>query len=309
MKIKLLFLFLLFVISASTASAYFLDVRQEARVIGLGDAFVSLADSIDSILVNPAGTVAVGKSTLSVSYVDLYPQLNLRTFDGRDRLNKQLVSVVIPFNHDTQAIGTSYSSFDSKFYQENIFVINYARNFLDRKFLLGTNIKYMQYKINSNGYTTANSSLAGVDLNKSCVNYDLGAVYKINQYDQIGFAVNNLISTDVGLLEKDIIEPHYRLGNTIFLPQFEGQWPNSTSLNVELDYYNHRTFANVGIESSYFNNMLKVRLGRSDNDVDFGFGLSMPIKSLAVSLDYSLSVPIRVQKSVKGHFITINISF
>ena len=57
--------------NVATTSASFLEIGPGARSVGMGSAYVSVADDASSIYWNPAGIVNVNKTEVPVSYTHL----------------------------------------------------------------------------------------------------------------------------------------------------------------------------------------------------------------------------------------------
>lgn len=159
--------------------------------MGMGGAFVALADDASAILFNPAGLGQLKKAELAASYDRLYAGLD------DDSLGRGLISYVYPSEtHGAFAVNTSL--LHTPLYKETTITFGYGRSF--GRAYLGANAKGLFVSFDDNEYTEIDplfsdrSSVNGVAI-------DLGLIYKLTNSFTFGLAALNVNEPNMALGE------------------------------------------------------------------------------------------------------------
>ncbi len=172
------------------AGATFNDIGVGARPLGLGGAFVALADDGNAANYNAAGLAFIPENRLSATYA--------QRFNGLITYNA--VSGVIPFGR-IGAIGVSFGDLaeDSDIYHEQTFRLSYA-NALSKRVAIGANLKYFR-----TAFDAANEFVADNPYfdrtTTGAPSADLGIIVKPFQSLNIGASVENLLPADMSVSE------------------------------------------------------------------------------------------------------------
>ncbi|MBI1979710.1 MAG: PorV/PorQ family protein, partial [Elusimicrobia bacterium] len=177
--------------SAGTSGAAFLKVGAGARPVALGDAFVGIADDVNTIQSNTAGLATLKKNEFVAMRASLFQDIEYNFFafayptqsQGTFALglNSLLVSDIEKRTADTDAPDSTFSSNDSAY------TLAYARKVWDPSSLgtessglrLGAGLKYIRQSISGE---IANSYAA-----------DLGSLYHFSDWPMtLGLSVQNL---------------------------------------------------------------------------------------------------------------------
>ena len=181
------------------ANAAAMDRRIGARPMGMGDAFVALANDLNTLNYNPAGLGLEKNLEFAFEYANLYPGLD----DGT--LQENHLAYAQNF-YDAGAVGVSWNNRSlAGVYNENEFLLGYAARFGDQTpFWAGVGFKvfYLDYtdafSLNQNPYfgTASQALRIGVDLG---LLYDMLPEAKGAPGVRVGFAGINLNQPDLGL--------------------------------------------------------------------------------------------------------------
>lgn len=125
------------------AQAAFVDVGLGARPVGLGRAFVALADDANAMLYNPAGLSHLDRMELTSMYARLYPGIE------DDKLHLGYVGLVKPVK-GLGTLGFGATNLWADLYGENIFYLSYARK-MGNGLSLGGSFKFLRWS--ADGYT------------------------------------------------------------------------------------------------------------------------------------------------------------
>ncbi|MGQ9608459.1 MAG: hypothetical protein ACUVWN_04100 [bacterium] len=169
---KLLYYLIFGLISASAYSA-FENMELGAHSLGMGSAFVSVAEGADALFWNPAGISGIQKQELAISYMELYNLVSYSAVSYAKKING------IPFG-----IGLSSSSDIDGIYQEAEFIILSAMNISDQ-LSLGSGLKYQYASVNFENVKLGNGK--GLSIDAGC---------KYNMFGDLlclGIAFHNLL--------------------------------------------------------------------------------------------------------------------
>ncbi len=281
-----------------TSAASFLKIGIGARSIGMGEAFVPIADDAEALYWNPAGISRFSGTDVVFSHLSWFADINVDYGGAVFHLNPinsvgvffmALTTADMVETTELQPFGTgryfSYSDF--------LGGISYARNMTD-KFSFGITVKYFQETL--------------ADLSMSAFLFDLGTYY-LTGWKKIRFAVavsnfSNELSPDGSFTYKNLnneivtVDEHqgysppiiFRIGIATELIETE---TSKLTTSVQLNHPNDNT-ENLNFGAEYWwRNMVALRLGyisgRTDRDISVGAGLKIPVANRDLRLDYAFS--------------------
>jgi len=296
------------VTKTGTTAAPFLNIDVGARAVGMGGAFVSIADDITAMYWNPAGMAQLVQSEVLFSHTRWIADVSFNyaafvtslgnmgtigfnaTFLSMDDMER--TTELYP-----EGTGETFSAGDYAF------GVCYARNLTDR-FAIGFNAKYIYQKIyhcTATGVafdvgTVFTTQLEGLKIGMSISNFgtkmrmsgrDLGTQVDVNQ----GIAGNNPsinanLKTDqydlplmfrVGI-SMDILKG---IGNSNLILAVDALHPNDDveSLNVGGEYVlNQMFFLRAGYKSLFAKD--------SEEGISFGAGMQYTLAGKTLKIDY-----------------------
>jgi len=249
-----------------------------ARALGLGRAYIAIADDPTAIFWNPAGLELVPRSSFTLfhnqlfegTYYDFaglaYPTLTYGTLGlGFARLG----TGDIPYNGmNYESMGTDLS------YEEDEFYVSYAKK-LPYNLYGG-----VTFKVRRHAFSVINYNATGLGM-------DLGLMYRPEWDSQI------LSNLGFGLSFQNVLEPEMKMGfapDTIPFNFTFGlvkgiEIGESARLNVVMDFYKSQ-FQSMAILAGteyVFSDLGAVRLGLDNMNLAFGAGFNYSL----VHIDYS----------------------
>ncbi|MFQ6041586.1 MAG: hypothetical protein ACE5PV_12075 [Candidatus Poribacteria bacterium] len=311
---KLKLMLICFVVTLFWADAglpYFPNLGGGARPMGMGGAYIGLADDANAPFFNPAGLTQLMKRELTAMYSMLYVGLNPILYTAKtDRLGYHLVSFVQPLRQNTDAMAVSWLSFNSTFYDENTFTLSYARYLYFshrtkvRSLSAGLNIKILNIGIGANEYTKLDSDLSTLVLSKSDATMDFSLLLSVTSKMNLGLIAANIRSVNMGFIQQEevplklAVGLSYKEGNTLQLIDFS--WRNKRlngrkefSLNLGIEHWLlKQACIRAGYDIKSISTGASYRYGdRYEMQLDYAF--IYPINSLVNTLGthrFALSV-------------------
>ncbi len=285
------------------AQASFGDIQAGARSMGMGGAFVGLADDASAPLFNPAGIGQFQKLDLLLNYTALNSGLTVGS------LYTGYVGVVVPtqtagsFGIGLYQRGASIGS--ENLFTESVLALNYARGF--NQLYFGLTAKALMASWNDvNGAVTLNPYFNGDD-GKSSFDVDAGILYTPFRNLALGLAVENLMATDMAI-NTDLTEDKldrvlktgvaFRLGER--LSPYALRYPGTFVADINYKMRGDREAVSriqVGAEGWFAGDgILGLRAGFATGDEDYQAvtaGASFRIKPIhpGLQLDYAYQAP------------------
>ena len=189
---------------ASTAHGAFRDIGVGARPLGMGGAFVALADDGSAANYNAAGLGFIDKAYLSATLDQRFKGL----------INYQYLGSVLPLG-SAGTLGASIGilSEDSEIYTERTLQFSYGKAFND-KFSFGINLKSLGINFDEfEGYVRQLS--AGGATSASAFSADMGVLVKFSAGLNVGLSAENLVPADVSVFDStnaDTVPVSFRAG-------------------------------------------------------------------------------------------------
>ena len=282
----------MFLVLAYTGKTYpaFQEIGISARAMGMGGAFVAVADDNHAILWNTAGLSQLKKRQISTAIVCI-PGLETHTSGG---IGYNFFSVAQPLGSlCTVGFGwlnlglSTYAKYAfSPIYSENTFILSFARNlggagsyayskyFKSESILdtlsVGINIKYLVKSYNTdNEYLISDPFFNEDNTSKSSVSYDAGLFIEAIKNWPIGVFVKNLTQPDTSVMSstddvKNLVHDHV---------------PMEIKIGISYKGEKDKLFA---VECSYLN---RNSVGLSFDNVQLKAGAEFTSESKEVSFD------------------------
>lgn len=257
-----------------------------ARSLGMGRAYVGMAEDSDAIFMNPAGIARITNPKLSSMYTSLMNDVDYtlvggaypygeKSAIGAGIVNSSMGNVTLTnTSGEATGIGNWHNSVVFLSYGTYLSALHPAFYNLDRDVLVGGSLKY--FSVGGEGSSSINSAAGnGYSL-------DLGLLYPATDYMMLGAnyqnAVAGKITKNSGVAEE--IPKNLKLGAKLNLVGKEGQSynpHNSRKLYANIDYdlggfYGRPNVSHYGLEFWPSNN-LALRAGTDDNELTAGLGV------------------------------------
>ena len=292
----------LLLLSSAAESAF--TERGGVRPLGMGGAFVALADDASAIIFNPAGLGQMEKAEFIASYDKLYAGLG-------DDLGRGLISYVHPSPlYGAFAVNTTL--LHTPLYKETTVTFGYGRSL--GQLYLGVNAKGLFASFKENVYTQLDPLFnAGTSVNGMAL--DLGMLWKPGDSFSFGLAALNVNEPNMALgadaeskvpliLQTGVA---LKLGSTV--PTIDLTYRNK-DLTGDKDINLH-----FGLESWLADESVALRAGANFYDMSVGasyiFGAG---KNTDAQLDYAFRYPLSFREDAINdiygtHQFSLNIRF
>lgn len=281
--------------------AAFNDIGVGARPLGLGGAFVALADDSNAANYNAAGLGYIDAIHLGGTHA--------QRFNGLITYNA--ISGIIPVGK-IGSIGASLGILaeDSEIYREQIVRISYG-NALFKQFAIGANLKLFGTSFDeANEFVAENPYFA--QTSSSAVSFDLGVIAKPFKSLSLGASVENLLPADMSISDTPIddtpiapVPMNIRVGLAYRLESIAEMSTQGAAVSnllkgslgtLEIASRNDATYIRTGIEV-WLNKSIALRGGYgikngsdSATTLSFGGSAKLPISSTSLQLDYGFQL-------------------
>lgn len=289
---------------SSGAESAFTD-RGGVRPMGMGGAFVALADDTSAIMFNPAGLAQMEKAEFAAAYDKLYAGL------GDDNLGRGLISYVYPSQlHGAFAVNAIL--LHAPLYKETTVTFGYGRAI--GRMYLGLNAKGLFASFVENEYTQIDPLFSG-GTSVNGVALDLGMLCKLTDSLSFGLAALNVNQPNMALGENAESKVPFTLQTGIALKL------GSTIPTIDLTYRNKKLRdeqdinLHLGMESWLAGGSMALRAGVNFHDMAVGASYIFNRgKSTDAQLDYAFRYPLSFKEdAISGiygsHQFSLNIKF
>jgi len=285
-------MFLACLVSCTGCYAAFEDLGAGARALGMGNAFVGMADDVSAVYYNPAGISRVKGIEIGASYAQYYPGL---TYDGG--IGDGLLMYCQPLEGDMGAVGLGYlERRASALYREGTFTLSYGKEFRRAQpFCLGISLKYHSKSYRSEYKMTNPVELDPVFQNgtsASGLGIDIGILYMFSEFTSAGIFLGEVNSPNISLKDNDPVPFSFKFGISWKL----GEQRNYT-LNIDGGYRDQDLKLNLGIENWFKVKTTEVQLGTQWGRTDtigwragFAFGTN-GYRSISAGAGYRIGGP------------------
>jgi hypothetical protein len=275
---------------AGTSGAKFLKIGLGARSIGLGGAFVSVADNLDSIYYNPAGLINITLPTISLSHTEWLTDISIQNISYLQPTEIGNFAGSILYLHMGDIVARDTSGEPIGIFSSYVIVGNiaYSKEIVER-IKAGINFKMFYETIEQEKEIGFAFDIGGLYSNLLISNLNLGLCLQ-NIGPQVKFI-------------KESAPLPLNLKSGISYSLFENSLLLSTEFNIPRD---NKPYFNVGIEYN-LKKRLSFRVGYTGrNDFDQGITAGLGINIVNWNIDYAY-VPYGNLDST--HRITISTSF
>ena len=294
-KIKLMCFHIIFIsiFLTSSAIAAFNDIGVGARPLGLGGAFVALADDSNAANYNAAGLSYIEEIHIGATHA--------QRFNGLVSYNT--IGGIIPLGRiGTLGANIGILAENSDIYREQTFRFSFGRTIIKQMGfgvnlkLFGTSFDEANEFVKENSYFSQTSSSAAVSL-------DLGILAKPFNSLSIGVSVENLVPADVSISEThtDSVPLNIRAGIAYKLESIAEMSAQGAAISnllkatvgtVEVTSRDGDIYTHGGVEM-WVNKAIGVRGGfgiknggNSATTISLGGSVKIPVGGTALQLDY-----------------------
>ena len=295
---KHIFCLILLIVSLfpTVAAATFNNIGVGARPLGLGGAFVALADDSNAADYNAAGLGYIDGIHLGATHA--------QRFNGLITYNA--VNGVISLGR-IGSIGAGFGGLaeDSEVYSEQTLRFSYG-NALFKQFAIGANLKLFRTAFDeTNEFVVENPYF--VTTSSSAVSFDLGVIAKPFESLSLGASVENLLPADMSIsdTETDSVPLNIRAGlayRLASIAEMSAQGAAVSNLlrgslgSLEVASRNGEIYIRTGMEI-WLNPFIAVRGGygvksgsSSATTLSFGGSAKLPISGTTLQLDYGFQL-------------------
>jgi long-subunit fatty acid transport protein len=282
-----------------TAGAQFLEIGVSARAVGMGDAFVAVADDATAMYYNPAGLTQLYDREVTVAAID-YPADIQYGFAG----------IAYPLYRFGGVLGVGFYALDAGQMDETTYEysqgtgrtfsaasyalgLSYARNLTDR-FSVGLTLKFIDEH-----YEDERSSGWAADVGTS---YNTGF-----RNFKISMVITNFGPDMTFISESYPLPINFRFGGAIDVLESERQ-RGTFSLEAQHPSDNLEKY-NAGFEYSYDEHyFLRVgqRFNYDEGTFSVGGGIHVPLQSMDLQLDYAYQ---DMGRLTQAHRFTLGLKF
>lgn len=235
MRNRILFLIICYLFITGLSYAGFQDLGAGGRPLGMGHAFVGIADDANAIYYNPAGLINVGRIEFSFMWAPLFWGLT----DG-SKITDYYGAYAQPLGKKSaigagwlgrNLVGPGYSEVMKMLYQENMFYISYALK-VTENFAFGASIKIPHHQYAEDEYTKngINDAQATVGADKTFANgygkmgfgFDAGLLCNWTKKISVGVVLQDITSTNLALHSSgsDYVPMNFKVGIGYKTPKF-----------------------------------------------------------------------------------------
>ena len=290
----------LLILCAGSAFAAFNDIGVGARPLGMGGAFVALADDGNAASYNAAGLGYIDAAHLSLTTAQRF----------RGLVNYNHIGGILPL----QSVGTFGASIgilgeDSEIYKEQTITVSYGKAF-SQKFAVGLNLKSLSTRFDENNESVnahlKNNQQFFAQTSAADFSFDLGMMANPVAGLTLGLSAENLLPANVSVseVEEDLVPQNIRVGLAYRLATIAATTKQEFLREVlksgiglcEIAFRDGDRHLHLGAEL-WFNRAVGVRAGYSlrsgvnrASGIALGGSAKLPIAALQLQLDYAFQI-------------------
>ena len=275
----------------------FMDIGAGARPVGMGNAFVGIANDANAMLYNPAGLNRVNNSQLTCMYGALLAGIK------NDNLGYGFLSYVQPAGKiGTFSIGIT--NFGSNLYSENVVIASYGTK-LFSGLAIGFNLKSLSKTYKQNEYTIINPAFT--NYSASGMGFDVGILLLLSDKFVLGVVGDNVNQPDIHLISEDKVPMTIKFGMGLQLGK---------KFNIAIDYNSYQNTSkdykiNCGIETWLSDKFaLRGGLGTGNNEYNnLSLGMSIVIGKFQFDYAYQNSLSNPIINTSGNHRVSLTLDF
>lgn len=286
---------ILLLFSSSSFAAYY-DIGVGARPLGLGGAFVAIADDTNASYYNAAGLAYVEDIQLGATHA--------QRFNGLITYNT--IGGILPLGR-AGTIGANLGILgeDSEIYREQTIRFCYA-NTIFKQLAVGVNLKTFGVTFDAaNEFVAENPYF--IHTSSSAFSVDLGVIAKPFKSLSIGVSVENLLPADISISDSqtDSVLQNIRVGLAYSLESIAGMSTQGEAIigllkgtlgTIEITTRNGEMNTHAGVEM-WLNKAFGIRGGygmKNDGNTatsfNFGGSVKIPVGESALQIDYGFQL-------------------
>ncbi|RKU12058.1 hypothetical protein C6501_11725 [Candidatus Poribacteria bacterium] len=286
----------MFLFFSSPTFAAFNDIGIGARPLGLGGAFVALADDSNAANYNAAGLAYIEEIQIGATYA--------QRFNGRITYNT--IGGIVPLGRvGTLGANIGILTEDSDIYQEQTLRFSYG-NTIFKQFGVGVNLKLLGINFDAeNEFVTENPYFT--QTSSSALSFDVGLIAKPFNSLNIGISVENLLPANMSISEAntDSVPQNIRVGIVYRLKSIAAMSAQGAAISnllkstlgtVEVLSRSGEIYTRAGVEI-WVNKAIAIRGGYGMNSggnsatiFSLGGSAKIPISSTSLQLDYGFQL-------------------
>ena len=309
----------LLILCTGGAVAAFNDIGVGARPLGMGGAFVALADDGNAASYNAAGLGYIDTAHLSMTTAQRF----------RGLINYNHIGGVLPLR-SVGSFGASIGilSEDSEVYREQTITISYGKTFL-QKFALGFNLKSFSNRFAKNNESVTahlnNNSQFFAHTSAADFSFDLGMLANPVVGLTLGLSAENLFPANVSVSEvgEDLVPRNIRVGLAYRLAAIAATTKQEALREVlksglglfEVTFRDGDRQIHAGAEL-WLNRMIGVRAGYSlrsgvnrATGIALGGSVKLPVAALRLQLDYAFQIVTGILADNTTQRFSLNLTF
>ncbi|MDI6642326.1 MAG: type IX secretion system membrane protein PorP/SprF [Elusimicrobiota bacterium] len=266
--------------------AAFQEINLGARPLGLGSAFVAVADDANTFVYNPAGIGIVQQKEISTSYSKPYFGL-----EGVDIGFFQLAALANI--SDLGKIGLNIYQFNAAgLYTEYSYGVGMADKVFsiepDWTVYFGAILKLLGHTYNWDEYAksvkeTYGDTVISAGNTKSNISIDAGILIK-KQLVSVGLSAQNINQPDIGLKYKDAVPILVRFGFAYDISKIDLLC--AAGITYRGQSWGNTLTWNFGLEKS-LKKVIVVRNGLTNEGISFGFGVNALVRNATIKFDFA----------------------
>ncbi len=287
------------------AESAFTDTGLGVRPMGMGGAFVALADDNSAITFNPAGLGQIERTEFAAAYDKLYAGL------GDDSLGRGYVSYVYP-SRSHGALAVNLAFLHTPLYKETTVTFGYGKPL--GPLYLGLNTKGLFTYFKENVYTQRDPLFSNDNTSSSGLALDLGMMYKLTNSLSFGLAAINVNEPNMALDEDEDAEVPLTLQTGLALKL------GGTASTIDLTYRNKKLNdkrdinVHLGLESWLAGGSVALRGGVNFHDMAVGASYVFRRGSdMDAQIDYAFRYPLILEDAISDtygtHQFSLNVRF
>ena len=309
----------LLILCAGGAVAAFNDIGVGARPLGMGGAFVALADDGNAASHNAAG----------LGYINV-PHLSMTTAQRfKGLINYNHIGGVLPLR-SVGSFGASIGilSEDSEVYKEQTITISYGKTVF-QEFALGLNLKSFSTRFDESNESVSahlkSNSQFFAQTSAADFSFDLGMMASPVTGLTLGLSAENLFPANVTISEvgEDLVPRSIRVGLAYRLDTIAATTKQESLREVlksglglfEVAFRDGARHSRIGAEL-WLNRMIGIRAGYSlrsgvnrATSIALGGSVKLPVAALRLQLDYAFQIITGVLADNTTQRFSLNLTF
>ncbi len=295
-RLRCYFILLMSLFFSSPTFAAFNDIGVGARPLGLGGAFVALADDSNAANYNAGGLAYIRKIQIGATYA--------QRFNGLITYNT--IGGIVPLGKvGTLGANIGILTENSDIYQEQTLRFSYG-NTIFKQLGVGVNLKLLGINFDEeNEFVTENPYFT--QTSSSALSFDVGLIAKPFNSLNIGISVENLLPANMSISEAytDSVPQNIRAGIVYRLESIAAMSAQGAAISnllkstlgtVEVLSRSGEIYTRTGVEI-WLNKAIAIRGGYGMNSggnsattFSLGGSAKIPISSTSLQLDYGFQL-------------------